>query len=221
MEIKIKTGEELKRLLDVLGKEIVNANIYWSLFSGLVDSLASHEKEFAQSQTFWGLTLDSLRDASFLHLCRVYDQHEKVLSLTNLLDTIKANLPLFSDVNFRKRLSGNAFVDSLAGRDRIPTIDEVESDIKLVTRENHTVRKLMYWRDNAIAHTAAKISLGKNKILANNPISKTEFKQLLEQSFAICNKYSSLYMASTRSRQITGHDDYKSLLRFIGMGLKK
>ena len=50
-----------------------------------------------------------------------------------------------------------------------------------------------------------------------------EMEQLLEHSLAIFNKYSSFYKASTRSTQllILGQDDYKDLLKFIGLGLKK
>ena len=71
------------------------------------------------------------------------------------------------------------------------------------------------------AHKGTKASLGENKILVDNPLSEQELKTLLDESFSIANRYSSLYQASTWSRKIVGQDDYKSLLKFIKLGLQK
>lgn len=150
-----------------------------------------------------------------------FDQESKSLNLVNLLDTIKANRHLFSEEHFRTRLSDNAFVDSLAEMHRIPDLSELEADIQAATCQNASVKKLMIWRNNIVAHLGAKQALGKTSIVADNPIEKEEIEELLDNSLKIFNKYSSLYNASTWSRQIVGHDDYRSLLKFIGLGLKK
>jgi len=52
-------------------------------------------------------------------------------------------------------------------------------------------------------------------------LSWEELSTLLDGCFTILNRYSSLYRASTYSRQVVGHDDYKSLLDFIKLGLQK
>jgi AbiU2 len=221
MEIKIKTAEELSKLLDALAKEIVFAHIFYRLHCDLVKAMPTHEREFNNFNTFWTLTLSALRTAHQTHLCRVYDQESKSLNLVNLLHTIQSNLHFFSESHFRERLKGNAFVDSLAKTKRMPEKDEVERDMKLVTCENHVVKKLMIWRNNIIAHRGAKAVLGKNQVLSDNPISDVEIKELLEQSLSIFNKYSSFYNASTQSSGIIGHDDYEHLLKFIKLGLKK
>ena len=127
MKIKIQTSDELNSLLDVLAREIVDAQIYHRLFCDLIDSISDHEREFQQSNTFWSLTIDSLKEARLTQLCRVFDQECSSLNLVNLLD----------------------------------------------------------------------------------------------KSFSIFNRYSSLYRASTWSRQIIGHDNYKSLLEFLRLGLQK
>ena len=119
MKINIQSDKELNSLLDALANEIVDANIYHRLFCDLVDSIDSHQRELSQSNTFWSLTLDALRDARLTRLCRVYDQESKSLNLVNLLDTIKANLHLFEEHYFRERLQDNAFVDSLAQTGRV------------------------------------------------------------------------------------------------------
>jgi hypothetical protein len=221
MEIKIKTGDELNQLLDALVKEIVDANIYHRLFCDLLDSIPEYEREFQESQTFWHIILSALMDSRMANLCKVYDQESTSLNLVNLLHTIKANLHLFTADNFKQRMAGNAFLDSLASYDRIPQLKDVEIDIESVTWQNPLVKKLMVWRNNIVAHRGAKVSLGKNQILTDNSISKEEVEQLLDHSLKVFNKYSGLYRASSHSRQIIGHDDYKDVFRFIRLGLKK
>lgn len=221
MEIRIKTSDELNRLLDALAMEIVDADIYHQLYKDIVDSIKDHANEFSQSNTFWSFTLDALHDARMIRLCRVYDQESKSLNLFNFLETIKANTHFFEERHFRERLKDNAFVDSLVEDNRIPDKAQLDKDIWFVRGQNPLVNKLMIWRNNIIAHRGAKVSLGKNEILANNPLSEEELSTLLDECFRILNQYSSLYRASTYSRKVIGNDDYKSLLKFIKLGLQK
>ena len=221
MEIKIKSSDELNKLLDALALEIVDANIYHRLYTDLVDSIGNNARAFTQSNTFWSFAIDSLRDARMIRLCRVFDQESKSLNLFNLLETIKANIQFFEEKHFRHRLKDNAFVNSLAGVDRVPDGSQLEKDMWLASAQNPLVRKLMIWRNNIIAHRGAKVSLGKDEILAENPLSQQEIEALLDESFTIFNRYSSLYRASTWSRKVVGHDDYKSLLNFLNLGLQK
>ncbi len=174
MEIKIKSGDELSKLLDALALEIVDANIYHRLYTDLVDSIKDNARGFTQSNTFWSFTIDSLHDARMIRLCRVFDQESKTLNLFNLLETIKANVQFFEQKHFRQRLKENAFVDSLAEVDRIPNESQLQKDIWFASDQNPLVKKLMIWRNNIIAHRGAKVSLGKDEILADNPLSQQE-----------------------------------------------
>jgi len=221
MEIKIKSPDELNKLLDALALEIVDANIYYRLYSDLVDSIKDNTREFSQSNTFWSFTLDSLHDAQMIRLCRVFDQKSNSLNLFNLLETIKANVHFFDEKHFRQRLKDNAFVDSLAEDDRIPNKSQLDKDICFASTQNPSVKKLMIWRNNIIAHRGAKVSLGKDEILADNPLTQQEIETLLDECFTIFNRYSSLYRAATWSRKVVGHDDYQSLLKFVKLGLQK
>lgn len=221
MKINIQSDEELNRLLEALALEIVDAISYHRLFCDLADSISTHRREFNQSNTFWDLTLDALREARLTRLCRVYDQESNSLNLVNLLDTIKGNLHLFEEHHFRDRLQDNAFVDSLAQTNRLPTVAQLDEDIEFSSSRNPLVKKLMIWRNNIVAHKGTKVALGKDQILADNPLPQPEIEQLLDRSLEIFNRYSSLYRASVWSQKIIGHDDYKSLLKFLGLGLKK
>ncbi|MCX5717034.1 MAG: hypothetical protein NTW44_01740 [Nitrospirae bacterium] len=221
MKIRIKTADELNKLLDALALEIVNANIYHQLHKDLLDSRTGHSREFAQSNTFWSFTFTALNDARTLRICRIFDQESKSLNLFNLLETIKANMHFFEKNHFKERLKDNAFVDSLSEVDRIPDKAQLEKDICFASKQNPIVKKLMVWRNNIVAHKGAKVSLGNNDILTNNAVSSEELEALLDGCFEIFNRYSSLYRASTWSRQVIGHDDYQNLLNFIKLGLNK
>lgn len=221
MEIKIKSAHELDKFLNALEFEIVDANIYHRLYSDLVNSRKDYAREFSQSNTFWSFTFEALHDARMIRLCRVFDQGSKSLNLFNLLETIKANTHFFDKEHFQQRLKDNAFVDSLAEVDRIPNETRFDNDIRFASDQNPLVKKLMIWRNNIIAHRGAKVSLGKDEVLADNPLSQQEIETLLDECFTIFNRYSSLYRASTWSRKVVGHDDYQSLLETIKLGLQK
>jgi len=221
MKITITTADELNKLLDALAKDIVDANIYYKLFTGLVGSISEFSAEKNQSNTFWSLTLQAIKEAYMIRLCRIFEQNNSSLNLVNLLDTIQSNRHFFEEAHFRERLKGNAFIESLAENVTIPSIDELQSDIEFVSDRNPIVQKLTKWRMNVYAHTGAKIALGKLDSLKVNSITEDEIEQLINQCFIISNKYMSLYKATTWSRQIIGHDDYRSLFKFLRMGLEK
>ncbi len=218
MEITIKSGAELSKLLDVLANDIVDANIYYQLFTGLDASIPHYADERNLSNTFWWLALRAIKEAYLLRLCRIFDQNEKSLNLVNLLDTIKSNIHFFQEPHFRERLKDNAFVDSLAEGVVIPPMSELQADMEFSSSNNLIVKKLMLWRHNVYAHTGKPTASG---ILEENPISKEEIEQLLDKCFSISNKYMSMYKASSWSRQIVGHDDYLSLLKFLRIGLEQ
>jgi len=154
----------------------------------------------------------------FLSIFRLFHVHR-------LGDTIKGNLPFFSEENLRKRLktrlNDNAIIDGLVQYPHIPTPEQLEKDIELTSCKNPIVGKLILWRHNIIAHTGAKNALQKHQILADNLISKEEIEKLLDQSMEIFNRYSAMYIANVYARQIVGHDDYNSLIKFVNLGLEK
>lgn len=221
MKITITTADELNNLLDALATDIVDANIYYKFFTGLLSSISEFSAERNESNTFWSLTLQAIKEAYMIRLCRIFEQNSKSLNLVNLLDTIQSNRHFFEEEHFRERLKGNAFIDSLAENVTIPSVDELKSDIEFVSDKNPIVQKLTKWRMNVYAHTGAKVALGKLNILKENSITEDEIEQLMNQCFIISNKYMSLYKATTWSRQIIGHDDYLSLFKFLRMGLEK
>jgi hypothetical protein len=213
--IKITSSVELSALLDALADEIISAHVTHRLYCDLVDAIPEYEKEMNQSQTFWRLTIESLRDARILRLCRIFDQEANSLNLGNLLETIRSNTKLFSADEFRRRLKDNPHVESLAKQHRSPDMTELKEDLTIASPSNEVVKKLILWRNNIVAHRGAKFTLGRKKILEDNPLSQEEIDDLLDKALSIINKYSSLFRASSWSRNMVGQDDYKECLSLI------
>ena len=221
MEIKVKSSDDLSALLDALADEIITAHVTHRLYCDLVDAIPEYHDEMNKSPAFWRLTLDSLRDARILRLCRIFDQEASSLNLGNLLETIRANTHLFGAEEFKKRLKDNPHVESLAEHPRSPDMTELEANLVFARPGNAVVKKLLLWRNNIVAHRGAKFSLGKKEILEDNPLSKEEMDDLLDKALRIFNKYSSLFRASTWSRDMIGQDDYKGCLSLIRDGVIK
>jgi predicted MPP superfamily phosphohydrolase len=221
MVIPIKSDEEMIKLFDAIVSQIVDARIYYRLLCDLMAARKKDYKPFTQAPTFWYLAFNAVMDAYMVRLCRVYDTHSKALNIVNLLDTIKANPHIFSEDNFKKRLSDNPHVDTLWDSSRIPDTVQLEKDIESVNKKNPVVIKLMIWRHNMVAHIGAGSVLDNNKVLVDNPLTEKEIEKLLEQSMDIYNRYSNMYRAGTWVPNIIGHDDYKTVLKFMNLGLEK
>lgn len=221
MKLNIKNSDDFEKLLNALGTDIVNANIFFKHHSDLKSAAAEYRKEFNESVTFWNITFQALLDATMFALCRIYDTHEKTNSLRNLLDTIKENLHIFDKADFRMRLKDNPFVDSLAESARKPDLNQLNEDIEYASDKNSLVNNLREWRNNILAHKSAKIIIKGRNIPDDFPLSVENISELLERGMSILNHYSGLFRALSHSTQIVGHDDYQYILNCIRADLKR
>jgi len=215
MQIRITNAKEFECLLDALASEIVDAQIYFKLHIDLMAAIPDYKEVFNESNTFWLLTMHALLDAALSRLCRIYDQNSKSLNLRNLLDTIQGNLNLVDVQNFRERLKGNPFVESLSQTARKPSSDTLNQDIQYVSDANPLVKKLVKWRNNIFAHRHAKDVVAQKNFADCYPLSKNDVSELLKRGESILNRYSSLFRASSYSTQIVGHDDYLYVLKTV------
>jgi len=221
MQIKISSAEEFERLLDALSNETVTACIHFRLYSDLEAARAKYSTEFNQSWTFWSLTFQSHWDTTLFRLCKIYDQHNTSLNLRNLLDTIEANIGIFDVENFRERLKGNAFVDSLASGAKRPDLKELQKHKEAVSESNSLVKALVFWRNNFFAHRSAKHVATKTSLTDHYTFDISGVDTLLKEAMQILNSYSVLFRASSYSTQIVGYDDYKHVLEATRSVLKR
>jgi hypothetical protein len=216
MKLKLKSSEEFRRLLTALLDDLVDARFHFTLHQNLSKVGEEYAMEIAQSPTFWGLTLSAHMDAVMLRLCRAYDTYEHTaLNLRNLLDTVRANLSIFDEPNFRERLKGNLFVDSLAADLKRPDHAQLEKDIEAVSDSDPLVCNLVMWRHNYVAHRNSHFTLNPKKFDSQYPLLFTEIDVLLDRALEIGNRYSLLFDASAHATLMVGRDDYLNVLKAV------
>lgn len=216
MKLKFKSDEEFGRLLTALLNDLIDAWFHFSLHQNLAKAIEGYAKELAQSPTFWGLTLSAHMDAVLLRLCRIYDTYQKhTLNLRNFLDTIQAHLSIFDEPNFRQRLKGNPFVDSLAADLKQPDQAQLQKDIQVVSKSDPLVQKLVMWRHKYIAHRDSNLTLNPNELAAQYPLTFAEIGELIDRALGIGNRYSLLFNATAHATLMVGQNDYLNVLNAV------
>jgi hypothetical protein len=221
MQIRISSAEEFERLLNALSDETVTAYIHFRLYSDLEAARTQYATAFIQSWTFWSLTFQAHWDTALFRLCKIYDQNTISLNLRNLLDTIEENMDIFDVDNFRERLKGNPFVDSLATGAKKPDLAELKKDRETVSDSDPLVKALVFWRNNFFAHRSAKHVAAKKNLADHYTFDVSAVESLLKNAMRILNNYSVLFRASSYSTQIVGHDDYRYVLKTISDAVKR
>jgi hypothetical protein len=212
--IKINNSEEFGKLLDAFAGEIVYAGWHFKLFKALTNVSTEYYREFAQSPTFWGLTLAAHKDAVLVRLYKIYENNDKSLNLQNFLHTISQNLSLFDIAEFRDRLKDNPFVESLAQDSRKPDMTQLKADISFVCDANPSVKKIKIWRNNLVAHRSPELTIG-DLNLAKHPLMLEEIEDLINNAGSILNRYTKLFNASIQSSMLIGEDDFMATIKSV------
>ena len=213
--INVADSAEFGRLIEAMSRDIVNAQIHYKLYRDLHAALSEHRIVEAQSRTFWSLTLQAHLNACIHLLCRVYDQNPKALHLRSWLLTIRENLNLFDEEEFRERLKDNPYVDSLAKDPRKPDHTILERDLLLCSTDDPLVKTLQIHRGSRIVHRSAKNIVAEREIGDEHPLTYGAVETLLSRATEILNRYSNLFAANTYSTQIIGHDDFKFIIQCV------
>lgn len=221
MNIKITSSSELEKLLDALSTDLIRSIHYRELLLSIQSETVNYTDVFAQSNTFWWQILNALSDSALHCICRVYDAQHIALSLPNLLQLISENICYFSTEEFKTRLHGNPFIDSLAEHPRTPDASQLTKDLLLVSSKDPLVNKLIIWRNNLYGHRSSSSTLESYQNLAPYELTWEEVKELSERALSIYNRYQSLFKANTWSTMLPGKDDFLSLLKFAQSGLNQ
>jgi hypothetical protein len=220
MEIIISDSAEFRRLMEALVDELIDARDHFKLHQNLDAAIPDYGVEFNQSPVFWSMTLRAHMDATLVRLFKAYDLYDgkPSLSLRSFLETIKANLYLFDEPNFRERLKENPFVHSLAAYSRKPDSAQLAKDLESVSIADPLVKKLTIWRNNYFAHRSRTTALDPKAFTAKNPILFSEIGALISNGLRIANYYSDLFSAT----QHTSFEakDYKYLLNAVRRDLE-
>jgi hypothetical protein len=222
--IRVSDDKEFSLLLTTLSSDIGWSQFHYKLLRDLQNARDSYPEVFNETRTFWYLTFQAHETATLYRLNRVFDQEKEALSLVNWLMTIKTHLYLFDEANFRQRLQGNEFVDSLARSFRKPDEHELNQDIKLVWTKDKSnkkvdpiVKKYVDIRNKYLAHVDPSFLLPSCGIQPLADLTWDDIEHMLNLASKLLNKYSSLFSANLYSGTIIGHDDYKYIIETINM----
>ncbi|MDY0030218.1 MAG: hypothetical protein RBR86_09785 [Pseudobdellovibrionaceae bacterium] len=221
---KVLTEEELGNLFQKLFEDAILAHNYFVLLTDINNSRKEYWREFAQSETFWYLVQSSIKEAMGVSLCRVYigQDDKKNLTLYRLLNDICEYSCYFNEENFRKRLKDNQFLESLCEMNRTVSTQDIDDDKDIVCeKKNPLVKRLMLWRHHRFMHASYSVAKGNNTVLKSNPLNDSEVKELIENSIKILNKYSHLFRAETRLKDIIGKEDFLHTLKLVRLGIEK
>ena len=218
--IRVCDDNEFSLLLNELSTDMIHAHFHYTLLRALEDARSQYAGVFSQSPTFWYLTLNAHQDVVLFRLGRIFDQSNGSLSLRNLLRAIKSNLHFFDEPNFRKRLQGNPFVDSLSKDSRKPVESELDHDIGLVAKDanngfDNVAERFIHIRNKYLAHKDAKVLLASTDPETVAELSWDDVEHLLSLAKGLISKYSLLFAASVDSTTMHGQDDYKNVIESI------
>lgn len=213
--IRISNSSEFCNLITTLSSDVVDAHIHWRLHCDLHEAIQAEPIVWAQSRTFWHLTLTAHAETAIEHLCRAFDQEQSSLHLLSWLKTIQANLYLFETPEFKRRLAGNAFVDSLAEDIRSPDLAKLKTDIGDCAATDPLVKKLMAHRNNAVAHRSAKRALSNKAPPLDRALSVEDIEALLDRARTVLNRYCQLFSAEAYSVSMIGRDDFKFIFSSV------
>lgn len=210
--------ENLSKALNILMHDITHANIYNDLLNKLFECRRSKTEIFKQSNTFWYLTFESIKESMMIRLCRVTDTEKKSISIGNLLQAIKGCKSLFSNEQFINENRDNPFIAFLSEYNR--DIDDVEIDKEIKTyNSNPTVKKIRKLRNNIIAHKGITEGLRNFEIVQENMLSYDEVLQFLNSAHNMIDKYVHKLTAVSWTNNIVGQNDYIHLIEMASKGL--
>lgn len=217
-EIRIRNDDEFGRILTAIDEDMVAANLHWRLYQHLLKSIPKFEQELNQARGFWSLTFNAHKDATLWRLGRLYDPTNGALSLPNFLKTISNNLSYFDENDFRRRLSENEYVDSLASQTRRPTKGDIQQDIERVTaKTDPLVKVLVDIRNKHLGHHDSRAALGRIMLPG---LDANKISELLKRAREIVNQYNYLYRATTSAVQMVGEDDYLDVLKSVRLAIQ-
>ena len=140
----------------------------------------------------WGLHYAALHG-----FARAYDHDADSLTLTTLMEVIDAN-PSF--------LTRPADFD----------VEQLRNDVTFVHRDtNSAVAHLRIWRVKFLAHRDAGKILDGWTLAEDAPLTNKDVKLLVENGFAILNRYGFALFNTGTTRDVHGHEDYVRVLQTL------
>jgi AbiU2 len=195
---RMQTEDQFKTLLTTLSNDLGRVNDYLTLLRNLAEAQrGAYWRGMSQSQAFWSTVMRGLHDAALHGLARAYDHHADLLTLTTLLEVIDAN-------------------PSFLTRPTDFDVEQLRNDVAFVHRDtNSAVARLRLWRNKFLAHRDAGKILDSWTLAEDAPLTDEDVKSLVENGFAILNRYGFALFNTGTTRDVHGHEDYVRVLKTL------
>jgi hypothetical protein len=197
----MRTQDQFKTLIATLSSDLGKVNDYLTLLGNLAAAQrGAYSRGMSQSPAFWSTVMWALHDAAFHGLARAYDQNDDALTLRTLIEVIDAN-------------------PSFLSRPEDFDAEQLRSDLAFVRHDtNDAVAHLMLWRHKFLAHRDAGKILRGWTLAEDAPLTTEDVNSLVENGFAILNRYGLAFFNTASARHVHGHDDYTGVLRTLEAG---
>lgn len=208
-QLNIADASEFSSGLDVLGMELARSQVIYKLFLDINNAFNVYRNEANAAPAFWGITRDALRDIGLLGLCRVYDGHDGTPSLPNVLAKI-ASTPDFATLVHTPEHGAVAIIDG----------KQLARDLKFVSPDNISVKRLLAWRSEAFVHVNWKGSTGAKIFPTSLRPKFSDFDALFVEGLKIINRYARLFRNREYGDFMPGSDDYLFVFKSIKANLQ-
>lgn len=205
---------EFDQILSALGVEIQSANVYFTLYRDVRASFSEYSREVRESQCFWGLASEGMKEAALIRLCRVFDDDRTSVNLRFILRTIVSNPGYFDEAAFRSRLGSK--IEEFGISHRAIDDKQLNRDIDYINRrKTPVVNKLLLWRGSRFAHSNVKLAVREAKGVKDGVPTLEEVSELLKEGLDLLNRYTRYFRLQSYTSQAIGHDDYKFVLQSV------
>jgi len=197
-----------------LREELNNAYWHFAILKYLRETGKDYLKEFNQAPAFFGLTMDAHVLSALMRLNKFLDKKKEHLSIRSFLDFVEANLDIFSDDAFERRLRDQRtyYPDSLTGHVAI-TLQKVEEDRRKVN--DLPASEIRRWRNSVLAHIRTEDVLEDINIRNEYPIQLSKIELVIDTLDDMLNDYLLAFDASFWAKHLALEDEIRHVLDAI------
>ncbi len=198
---KINTPSDIKKILDSISEDLIQASIHFKLERNLFNSFKDYRDEIGKAPNFWQTTISANADAVIFRLCKVFDQHKDVISLPSFLKALINDQELLQSKDFQKN-----FYKDLKHLD----LNKIDKDYQsLLDKNNRRIKQLIIWRNNVYFHTGPKPVLNNDShFYEDYPITVDDIENLLKKGYEIMNDYSVVFFGNRYAFGSLDEHDY-------------
>ncbi len=201
--------------IEALRVALFKANAHYHIGIGLNKNWSRFGKAIHRARTFWEFTREAHLNGAFVHLCRVFVEKGKAVTLKTFLQTVDTNWELFQERGFRSRYADRPRLDEWVAQRWNPDRDQFAKDQEFCKgsscqEDKRLVSLLTKWRHKIVMHIDPECA-GSRRAGFVKDWPLPDLKELIDGGIDIVNRYNSAFqfVAGSAPLQL---DDYLRVL---------